>query len=112
MSEPWQELEPWPHQGPGARRVRILARIRDNTTGEVREGEECDTIEAGAAEPNDFGWSEGSFSCDCNRELFFARYGDEEDPEETECGETRYSVELVNPASGRVFYGEFKRGGE
>lgn len=41
----------------------------------------------------DFMWSEGNYSCDCNRELFFARWRGEEEPAEHCCSEDRFNAE-------------------
>ncbi len=40
----------------------------------------------------DYMWSEGNFSCDCNRRLFIARQTDPDGDSHFPCGET---VELV-----------------
>ena len=37
-------------------------------------------------------WTEGNFSCDCNRELEFQRAGGEEEAEERECGHEKYTA--------------------
>lgn len=34
-----------------------------------------------------FAWTEGNYGCDCNRELFFCRAADEDEPDEPECGD-------------------------
>lgn len=54
-------------------------------------------------------WSEGSFSCDCNRYIFFQReLGKPEDEAGLKCGETRFRVNIENPLSGEIIYREFE----
>lgn len=36
-------------------------------------------------------WSEGNYSCDCNRALFFARAAGEDEPDEP-CGDSAYRL--------------------
>lgn len=48
----------------------------------------------------DFMWFEGNYSCDCNRALFFARAGGDDDMEaDIPCGETRFAVVNKIPAT-------------
>lgn len=51
-------------------------------------------------------WEDGNYSCDCNRELFFTRARFEDDPEETECGDERFSVRLSDADTGEILYDE------
>ena len=37
-------------------------------------------------------WTEGNYSCDCNRALFHARFRGELEPEDPSCGEGRYEL--------------------
>ncbi len=77
--------------------------VRDNETGETRvvimddlDGDEWDE------EVAEFLWLEGNFSCDCNRGIWFRRAGgEEEEPPDHDCGETRYSVAWIEFADGR-----------
>ena len=50
-----------------------------------------------------FWWSEGNYSCDCNRELCFLRAGGET-PEisDVECSEGKYTVEIELPDGKRI----------
>jgi len=48
-------------------------------------------------------WEEGNYSCDCNRDLFFNDVTDNE----AECGNTRYSVRLIDADSGEMLYDEW-----
>jgi hypothetical protein len=53
-----------------------------------------------------FIWSDGNFSCDCNRALFFARAVDEPDPD-LECGQSQYRVNWIrNDETGNIIYEE------
>jgi hypothetical protein len=72
----------------------IIAIIRNNQTGEVRE---CPTF-CWAIDPDYtryegvlFYWLDGDGSCDCKRSIFFHRSGDEEEHPST-CGDERYSL--------------------
>ncbi len=56
-------------------------------------------------------WTEGNFSCDCNRYLFFARAAglsedqvDKDDP--NQCGDEAYSIK-VTATDGAVLYDEW-----
>ena len=53
-----------------------------------------------------FYFSEGNFSCDCNRSLEFNRaIGDE--LEESNCGETAFSIKVEDSETGEPIYFEF-----
>ena len=56
--------------------------------------------------PTTWIWSEGNFSCDCNRQLFFNRANNEEE-EQCPCGEGKFSVNIINPENGEYLYKEF-----
>lgn len=76
--------------------MRYMVYITRVADGKMREHrEEGDWTDAGMA----YQWFEGNYSCDCNRALFFARAGGEDDPE-IGCGEGAYSVRLVNADTG------------
>ena len=76
--------------------------IRKNETGEIREYK--DTWNGSS-----FIWSDGNFACDCNRELFFLRAKDEEEPEDSMCGDDRYTItEIV--CEGKIVYTELGGG--
>ncbi len=45
---------------------------------------------------NEYIWADGNFSCDCNRELFFLRAADEDEPDETDCGDERFAVRIYS----------------
>ena len=46
----------------------------------------------------EFLWTEGNYSCDCNRALLFARLRNEDETEawEQECGEKAYIINIRN----------------
>jgi len=88
--------------------VEIVARIRKNATREVREKEGYLAFHEGDNLPYEFIWTDGNYCCDCNRELFFERAKGNEDFDQEQCSEGRFSVNLVNPKTGEVFYREFE----
>lgn len=83
--------------------VKVLARIRRNDSGEVRSYESTSSYDDEVGGVNPYWWSEGNAGCDCNRHLFFTKYDSEID-----CSEGLYSVNLINPKTGEVFYREFE----
>ncbi|MDQ3565656.1 MAG: hypothetical protein M3436_16595 [Pseudomonadota bacterium] len=52
--------------------------VRNNKTGEEREV----SCEFDWDETNEFIWTEGNYACECNRALFIARAGGEDELEE------------------------------
>ena len=78
--------------------------ITDTATGEMRVYVDDFGFDDDPASGNEFCWSEGNFSCDCNRELFFERANGNE-PDETECGDDRFRV-LIKTMDGVVLYQE------
>lgn len=88
-----------------------LVSIRNNATGEVRSYEELDTYDSWTPQPpmdeptGAFMWSEGNYACDCNRALFFAHTGGEDEPEHP-CGEGAYSVRITRPQTGEELYAD------
>lgn len=90
--------------------VKVTVRIRDNASGVIRV---CDeslgfNVEGFEGKPFDYCWIDGNFACDCNRSLFFLRVAGESDEGEAPCGDTAFSIQLINPKDGRVFYDEFE----
>ena len=106
MTQTWLDGKKKEPPRRGGRWVRVVARIRNNATGEVREYGTDEILEDGEEAPSDFSWSDGNDSCDCNRTLFFARAADEEEDWDTECRDGKFSVQLVNPSSGTAYYDE------
>lgn len=105
--ELWEEVDLPTHRLKDARWVAVVAEIRDNATGVIRECPCKEILNNDAAEPNRFNWDEGNYACDCNRRLFFARAGGESEPKDVECSWNRFSVRLRNKHTGRVYYNEF-----
>jgi len=58
-----------------------------------------------------FQWSEGNYSCDCNRSLFFdyANDGDGEGEWDIPCSEGLFIVQLKDKNTNKVIYDEFLR---
>lgn len=73
--------------------------IRKNRTNEIKVIPNDQEVE-----PDDFMWSEGNFSCDCNRHDFFEG-GETNAP----CGEGEYSVNIKG-LNGGVIYQEYLDG--
>ena len=83
--------------------VKAIACIRQESTGEVRRYPIDVQIESGIHDPYGV-WSEGNYSCDCNRELFFT--GHEVDDRDLVCGDgVRFSVNIE--VDGEIVYQEY-----
>lgn len=108
MRTNWVELNlPMPPRRQG-KWVRVVARIRKNATMEVRDYEVDEILEDKKPWPSTFNWVEGNNACDCNRKIFFERaHGVTVDDGDAPCGESGYSVQLINPATGQAYYAEF-----
>jgi len=67
----------------------------------------------GTASPKeqwDFMWTEGNYSCDCNRKIFFYRHGFNEDKmDDAPCSgsENQYLVKVVFKETGEIVVNEF-----
>jgi hypothetical protein len=105
--EDWETVDVPTHPVKGGRWVAAVAEIRDNATGVVREHESHETMMDGDPDPGDFIWSDGNYSCDCNRRLFFARAAGEDEDWDGGCSDGLYAVRLRNKRTGRVYYNEF-----
>ncbi len=68
-------------------------RLQDTQTGVIVEVEAKYTC-ADHEDLGEFMWTDGNYSCDCNRALFHARARGVPDPSETDlvCGDTRYKL--------------------
>lgn len=79
-------------------------RFREVATNQEREK----VYEFKWEEGSDFWWSDGNFSCDCNRELEFERAGGHEpkDITKTKCSEGRYKVVWIKTSDGETVYEE------
>lgn len=80
----------------------FIVSIRRNADGVIRALEPDPESWVGAA--MDYLWTDGNLGCDCNRSLFFARAGGEDDPD-TFCGDNAYSI-IVRDETGKVLYDE------
>lgn len=105
MNDEWEIDETWRPQD-GRDWVKILAIVRDNATGEVREVAHVGLMKHGKRQPDIWIWTDGNYSCDCNRAVFFASAVGEKDPDRT-CGSGAFAVQLKNAKDGEIFYDEF-----
>ena len=80
--------------------VKIIARIKNNKTGQIKEYETIEIWNEYTNKPYTYNWEEGNYSCDCNRALMF-------DGSNIPCSTGKFSVNLVNPKTNEVFYKEF-----
>jgi len=87
------------------RREKIIVRIRNNETGEIRDYHTEGFGEEG--KPNAWYYSDGNGSCDCNRTLYFQRANKEEEYFDTECGDVKFSIQIINQ-DGKVYYDELE----
>jgi hypothetical protein len=80
----------------------FIVHIKNNKTGEIRKHMEDSDWEEGGA----FHWGpDGNYGCDCNRALFFARAGNEEDTEAWghPCGDhVAFTAEVELPDGTRI----------
>lgn len=73
-------------------------RIRDTVTGVELQCDMPGDYDEGA----EYAWSEGNYSCDCNRALFFMRAEgglSESEMPFTPCGEGRYEATIIVPVN-------------
>lgn len=109
----WNKIEIPTHPIKDGSWVKVIAHIRNNITGEVREYLTDEVLHEGDEHPSVFNWKENNYSCDCNRGLFF-EYALMNDMDEAEkrgggkCGEGGFSVNLQNPVTGEIYYREFQ----
>ncbi len=92
--------------------VPVEVHIRRTETGEVRIYR--DNLYTTVDYDGIFIWAEGNWSCDCNRAIFFAEAGGEQN-KSNQCGEYGYIVDrIVRVADGELLYteapGEFEPG--
>ncbi len=89
--------------------TKAQVHITNVETGETRSfGTDFD-----AEQSEDFLWSEGNFSCDCNRNIFFEREclglkDDEGRADDQACGYDAFTVRIVAADDGRVLYEDAK----
>lgn len=77
-----------------------IVAIRNNETKEVRQY--AVEFDWETDDGDDYYlWTDGNYSCDCNRLLFFERAaGNDPDLEEGKCGDGKYSVLYADLPSG------------
>ena len=81
--------------------VKIVAKIRNNETGEIREHKTDSIFCFEINSPLIFIWEDGNYACDCNRQIFF-------DGGDIPCGDEKFSVNLQNPKTKLYYYREFE----
>ena len=77
----------------------VTITIRDNETQDTATGESTEDSAL-------YIWKEGNFSCDCNRQIFFAEWRKEAE-QDVACGQSRYSIEVTDKETQEVIYSEF-----
>ncbi len=88
----------------------IIVKIRNNTTGEIVDHPDVGNFDEDGF--IDFIWSDGNYSCDCNRYLFFHRAKSFDNPCGNEtysirpCGYETYSIQIT--CDGVTVYDEFE----
>jgi hypothetical protein len=107
----WIEVKKENHQIKDCIWVGCIAEIRKNDTGEIREYEIEQILKIGEKHPSVFNWEENNYSCDCNRLLFF-KYAknievSDEEFDNLECTNGKFSVNLKNKKDGKVYYREY-----
>lgn len=70
--------------------IVTLTRNSDGATRTIDQAESCCSDD----ETMFYMWTEGNYSCDCNRAIFFGDCDCEEDPCPHVCGETAYSAKV------------------
>jgi len=103
----WIEIDVPTHPLNDGKWVKIIAHIRRVADGEVRKMDDVAILNADEKFPSPFIWSDGNYACDCNRELFFDRAAGNKSAESA-CSDDRFEVNLVNPATGEIYYREFE----
>lgn len=84
----------------------LLVTLEQTATGERRTYLDDHGLMDG--EFSDYIWSEGNYSCDCNRQLFWNRAGGEDDVERG-CGDGAYRVVGITSLDGTMTYYEEPR---
>lgn len=80
--------------------MSVKIEIRRNSDGETV------TIETVLHDMTEYMWSEGNYSCDCNRSHYFFEARGLNEPETDECGDYKFSVRLTDTENGEVIYDE------
>lgn len=86
--------------------ARTITKIKHIPTGEIRQLDSrwTDYIVLVDGKPSTYIWSEGNYSCDCNRHLSF----NPAPCEPHECGHSEYSVEIRNAVDNTIIYTEWE----
>jgi len=104
----WQRVDVPSHPLKDAQWVSVIAEIRLNKTGEVRQYQKKEILSKGEAQPSAFNWVKHNNSCDCNRELFFGYAAGlsyaEMRADDRECSHGQYSVRLLNSVDNKPYY--------
>jgi hypothetical protein len=79
-------------------RVGYTVHIKDRTTGEIRNHVSDGNFEEGPR----YGWSDGNFSCDCNRANTFF----DDDQTDFPCGDERFVVMVTDNETGNQLYAD------
>jgi len=77
----------------------LTVKITDTITGDSR------LFSSDMEWYGDYIWSEGNFSCDCNRYLFFQRALNMDEDGESPCGDDRYTIDSIFH-DGKIVYTE------
>jgi hypothetical protein len=89
--------------------VSINVHIRKQSDGVVRVYKTDGLLDDDGEHLSTYIWEEGNFSCDCNRYLFYQRAVDADEDDNAPdgfCGEDKYRIWIVNPATGNIVYDE------
>lgn len=106
MKTKWKHTTPvGPPYEDGDRLAEVLVHIRRNSDGKMFWFHDQLYWPAGDDAPSTYNWEDGNYSCDGNRASFF---GDRSSLDEHVCSEGKYSVNLENPVTGKIFYREFQ----
>lgn len=81
----------------------IVVTIKDKLTGGLRKTEELPTMEGFFKENVEYLWSEGGYSCDCNRGVLFYNY---KDIEKVPCGFVRFLIDVEDADTGEIIVQE------
>lgn len=110
----WREVEVDGRYG-DTKWVEIRVRVQQNATGKIREFNQQAVFDTDESMPSLYIWKHGNYACDCNRELMFNRFKEPDVPKaepEPTCSYGRYSVQLLNPMTGEIFYDDFETKGD
>lgn len=90
--------------------IRTRIQIRRVSDGTVKEGNGPDAYgrtRIDAAEAANYWWTDGNGGCDCNRSLYFNRFGGEPDGD-IRCSDELFQAKVTDADSGDVIVDEFE----